>query len=184
MKVYVDLGAWTGKTVRARLASHADDAIFAFEPNPDCLASPHWPVILRQNRQVKLYPVAAWVRDEKLTFYRNPMRLASQSGTVMRDKVTGGVSDEAAVEVTAIDFPAWLDTHVAPGDYLTLKVDIEGAEYELLERLIETGLLARVNELLVEFHEHKMTAPGLRDRHEKLYAALRNAPLTLYVFDH
>ncbi len=58
-----------------------------------------------------------------------------------------------------------------------LKLDIEGAEYDVLPDLARRGLLVRCRQLLVEFH-HGVTAHGLPDT-EKTVAAVRAAGFSL-----
>ena len=38
-------------------------------------------------------------------------------------------------------------------DYVILKLDVEGSEYDILDQLIETKLITKINELYVEFHD-------------------------------
>ena len=42
-------------------------------------------------------------------------------------------------------------------DNIILKVDIEGTEYAIFDRLFETGLLSRVSVVYIELHEYKLT---------------------------
>ena len=49
-------------------------------------------------------------------------------------------------------------------DVHLLKLDCEGAEYPLLEHLLDTGVAKRVDLLLIEWHAHRMTDPLLPDR--------------------
>ena len=52
--------------------------------------------------------------------------------------------------------------------YLVVKLDIEGAEYEVLENIITSGMINKVNELYVEFHDN-FFKPGLsNDLKQKL----------------
>jgi len=51
-----------------------------------------------------------------------------------------------------IDFCAWFDEHIHFEDTVIVKMDIEGAEYVILDKLIETKLISRINHLFVEFH--------------------------------
>ena len=58
-----------------------------------------------------------------------------------------------------------------PEDYLILKLDIEGAEYDVLERLTDANLLGWLNELYVEYHwwgtvsiRDPLRHPSLRSR--------------------
>ncbi len=55
-------------------------------------------------------------------------------------------------ELPCIDLAKCLLEDFAEDDYVILKLDIEGAEYEVLDRMIDTKALSRVRELYVEFH--------------------------------
>lgn len=61
----------------------------------------------------------------------------------------------------------WSAHHIEQIDLL--KLNIEGGEYEVLERLLETGLVARVVAVQVQFHQ---TVPDAAARYEKIAAAL------------
>ena len=39
-------------------------------------------------------------------------------------------------------------------DYIVVKLDIEGAEYEVIESMLNSGAINRVNELYIEWHDH------------------------------
>jgi FkbM family methyltransferase len=56
-------------------------------------------------------------------------------------------------DVVAMDFAKWLPTVARPVDYVYVKLDIEGAEFAVLERLMETGAIHLIDELSIEFHE-------------------------------
>jgi FkbM family methyltransferase len=60
---------------------------------------------------------------------------------------TGRISNEGGMRVPAID----LATHL-PDRVDLLKIDIEGAEFPVLERLCESGAIARVSNLVAELH--------------------------------
>jgi hypothetical protein len=62
-----------------------------------------------------------------------------------------------------------------------LKMDIEGAEVEVLRRLIETGALDKVDVLFVETHEKKM--PWLEPVTTKLKNEIRAHPTCRVRFD-
>lgn len=49
------------------------------------------------------------------------------------------------------------------------KINIEGGEYALIERLIESGALSRFDRLLVQFHDF---APGAKKRYAAISSAL------------
>lgn len=86
---------------------------------------------------VREWRAAAWLHEGQVTF--------EERGIGSR-VATGGRW------VPCIDFSAWLDEHFADGDKPVVKIDIEGAEYPLLERMISDGTDGLVSELLIEWH--------------------------------
>jgi len=51
-----------------------------------------------------------------------------------------------------LDLAAFVGRHFSSEDYLVLKLDIEGAEYEVLDHLMGQGMLSWFRELYVEYH--------------------------------
>jgi len=73
-----------------------------------------------------------------------------KDGTVSfdnRGQDKGMVSADGAVQVRAVDLAQHLPERVD-----LLKLDVEGAEYAIIRRLVETGNIARVQNLVAEFH--------------------------------
>jgi hypothetical protein len=52
---------------------------------------------------------------------------------------------------------------MAIGSYavIIVKLDIEGAEYEVIESLLESGAINRINELFIEWHDHFFTKSSI-----------------------
>ncbi len=63
-------------------------------------------------------------------------------------------SDKKRVKV--IDFSAWLKANVRFEDTIVVKMDIEGAEYGVLEKLIHDKTIDYINHLFVEWHDRLM----------------------------
>lgn len=61
-----------------------------------------------------------------------------------------------------------------------MKINIEGAEYELLEHLINTGLITRIRDVQVQFHD---VFPDARARMERLRGQLRRTHSVTYQED-
>jgi len=55
---------------------------------------------------------------------------------------------------------------VRPEDYLCLKVDVEGAEYEIFPKMLRDGTISLVDELYAEFHWHKCGVS--QEQHDEL----------------
>lgn len=60
-------------------------------------------------------------------------------------------SKSATEEVRFVDVAQWFEEQRI-GEVRLMKINIEGGEYELLERMLERGLTARVADLQIQFH--------------------------------
>ncbi|KAG0325584.1 hypothetical protein BG000_001741, partial [Podila horticola] len=55
-------------------------------------------------------------------------------------------------DLTSINFSQWLLTNVLPQDFVVVKMNVKGAEYEVVPHMAEMGLWSVVDHLLVEWH--------------------------------
>lgn len=99
------------------------------------------------------YDLVAWIKD-------GPIEFVCDDGTAETYAIREVCSTQtkAKLPVTckqAIDFPSWFKGNVVTEDYVALKIDVEGAEYEILEHLVANGAMKCVDELYVEFHRKK-----------------------------
>jgi FkbM family methyltransferase len=85
--------------------------------------------------------------------------LRAEATTILPDLHQDEFIQETRYEVPAIDFSRWLKEMVArhteadcSKPFIVVKMDIEGAEYAVLEELVNDGAIALVNDLMVEFH--------------------------------
>ena len=78
------------------------------------------------------------------------------------------------MDVEVIDFPAFVRGLGRP--VKLLKVDIEGAEYILLNALIDAGLMDRIEKVYVETHAHAI--PSLKEADRLLRLRLKTLGLT------
>ena len=67
----------------------------------------------------------------------------------------------------AVDFSQWIINNFNKNDYIICKMNIEGAEYDILEKMIEDGSIQYVNKCYIAFH-HKKVKGISEDRHNKL----------------
>ena len=51
-----------------------------------------------------------------------------------------------------VDFVTWLEKSFTPSDYVVLKMDIEGAERTIVERMLTTNVMRLVDVFLWECH--------------------------------
>ncbi len=101
------------------------------------------------NGKFKHLPFAIANDDKEITFYES---LENQSGSLRNDH-TNVLNDKInAYKVNCLTIPTLLDKHeITNVDYF--KLDIEGAEYDLINGL-KSNDLEKVNQLFLEFHHH------------------------------
>ena len=69
---------------------------------------------------------------------------------------TGHDRQRAGTEqVPLLNFSRWLQRHVAAEDFVVVKMDIEGSEYEVLPSLLRSRAIKLIDELLLEVHYNR-----------------------------
>jgi FkbM family methyltransferase len=61
--------------------------------------------------------------------------------------------NDGEILVDSIDFCEFLKSSCKKGDYVVIKMDIEGSEFYVLPKIIEQNLFDLISEMSVEFHE-------------------------------
>lgn len=65
----------------------------------------------------------------------------------------GFTYQEEEVLIDTVDFSNFLRDNVSEDDFVVVKMDIEGAEFDVLPSLIEDGSYKLINDFYCEFHE-------------------------------
>lgn len=155
-KIFIDCGANKGQSIEYALkfvlGQNKDYKIYSFETLP--LLANRLKDFYSKNPKIEVFNNAVWIEDTDIKFYVSPR--STESGSILVDKLTGGLSKDAFIVLKAIDFSKWLQENVNPEDYVILKLDIEGAEYEVLSHLIQEGTIGLIDEFRGEFHKHKL----------------------------
>lgn len=122
----------------------------------------------RGNSQIQIFPygLAGSTRRERIG-------LCSDSSSMF-------ITAEQTQEIELVDAAEWFSQHPI-ADIALMKVNIEGGEYELLERLIETGLVKKIRDIQVQFHDF---SPDSLARMEAIQRALQatHTPTWQYQF--
>ncbi|KAK9723611.1 hypothetical protein RND81_05G012100 [Saponaria officinalis] len=131
-----------------------------------------------KKKKVKLLPYAAWVKNETLFFEVNhdPGDDAQEKGAsgrgMGRIKPVQSDKDGGVDKIIGFDFAEWLKATVTEKDFVVMKMDVEGTEFELIPRLIETGAICLIDEIFLECHYNRWQrcCPGERSaKYEKTY---------------
>jgi len=176
--VFIDLGANCGNSYmlfKRQLASRQESfTYYLFEAN-SYLVNTYLTDLEKTEQDVQVVEAAGWIRDGSTAFYldsnedkkecdpdsnKNPRGASS----IFKDKYHP--RSDKRIDVITIDMNKWMFQHVKHSDYCVLKVDVEGAEYELLRHLIAGGSMSLVDELYVEFHQpytHRQTLQWLME---------------------
>jgi len=127
---------------------------------------------------VTLLPYAAWVRNESLVFEinRGPGEKVEGKGRGMGRiqplQSSGGFDGGEVEKIPGFDFADWLKNTVSKNDFVVMKMDVEGTEFDLIPRLFETGAICLVDEIFLECHYNRWQrcCPGQRSpKYEKTY---------------
>lgn len=123
--------------------------IYTFEPDPRFWRS------YQDLEKHTLYKKVVWIRDGKIKFYLSDTPLGNGS-SVIKEKRTGNLDKDNPITLRCIDFSQWVKKHFTPEDYIFIKMDIEGAETEVLKKMMEDKTLSYIDKLSVSFHYNKI----------------------------
>jgi FkbM family methyltransferase len=156
--IVLDAGAYTGEWAQEILDRY-HPIIHAFEPDPRNFKR----LAKRGLANERLIPHEFGLGDSNETA-RMPLELMGSS-------TFSATGDKPWAEVALSDI-AEVWTSLELGRVDLMKINIEGAEFPLLERMIETDLLKNVGCFMIQFHEWH---PGAYHRRRKIRKALRRS---------
>lgn len=163
---FVDCGGHDGCSVVKFLSQRPGFTCITFEPNPAFSSLYSWlPTTLMRK--------AVSTHDGTTSFTIDPLDGDGSSIVSGKNVVWDGSLANSAcptVTVECVDLSAFLARTVRPEDYLCLKVDVEGAEYDIFPKMIRDGTIALVDELYAEFHWFKCGVP--QSQHDELVRQL------------
>jgi FkbM family methyltransferase len=167
--IVVDLGCFPHHdhiSIERLVELYRPDVLYGFDPWPELVEGE--PYV--GDTRVMLERKAAWIEDGEIEF-AHVRGLRGWDSTVMRGKDSRNEWTKAGrvMRVPCFDLSAWLRT--LP-ERPVVKLDVEGAEFPILEHLHQQGTDALLAELLVEWHDEKM-ADDLAARRAELMSVLR-----------
>ena len=138
MRIFLDIGAHIGETLQvAQDPKWGFDRVVSFEPAPSC-----WPVLEKMaSDRTEICRFGLWREDSRVTLYN----AGDVGASVYADK-DPELAD--AAECQFRDAFVWLSENVRPDDDVYAKINVEGAEAELIGRLAETGTLSLIDHLV------------------------------------
>lgn len=156
-KIFIDCGGNKGQSVRRFIKSNRyseDFEIYSFEPLE--VVSKRYSSM----ENVCFFQKAVWIYDGEIDFFVDTGRKYRYEGsTIISSKKSRTLNKKEPIKVGCIDFSKWVKGVFSKDDYIILKMDIEGAEYEVLNKMIKDGTIEYINDLYIEWHWHKIRKP-------------------------
>jgi FkbM family methyltransferase len=152
VRVFLDIGSHTGETIgEVAKAKYAFDKIACFEPASACLSDLER--IADADPRIEVCPFGLGARTEQLELH-NPGWVGASV-----------LSTEGPTEtVRIIDVADWFRSNLAASDFVVVKTNCEGAEVDIVNRLLDERLFA----LAVTF----LITPDVRDHPEHRHKEL------------
>ncbi|MDX8348012.1 FkbM family methyltransferase [Cognatiyoonia sp. IB215446] len=161
--VIIDLGAHIGNA--SIEFSHYAREVYAFEPNNTVFAE--LTARTKPYRNIRLFNNAVSDKADQMDLYfeeGKPDRFYEGS-TIISGKSNVTYANHHVVEVMGI-----VDVlDMIKGDSIVIKMDIEGAEYLVLDAILTSSHLDRIKKIYVECHADRIE--GLAEAKEKTLAA-------------
>ena len=147
-RVFLDVGGHTGESVSAALDRRwGFDRVWTFEPTKRCVE------ILEgiPDDRLTVVPAGWWSADTEMVIH--------DPGT-LHASVDAAASRAGEVEhCRFVDAARWMAENIDADDQVWLKINIEGAEVDVLDRLLTSGEIAKVRHLVVHFDIEKLGQP-------------------------
>ncbi|GAG11449.1 unnamed protein product [marine sediment metagenome] len=165
-KVYLDCGGYRGQTLDAFRKAYEDAdeyEIHIFEPNT---------FISRKFFDgVVFHDVAVWTENCTNKMYVNRKKKNASGSSMFKGITSGKLRKDKPITVKCIDFCEWIRANFTEQDYIVLKMNIEGAEYPILKKMIKDGTIWHINVLYVSFHRKEIKLD--KKVHDKLVKQLK-----------
>ena len=161
--ICIDCGANIG-LVTAQMVE-AGGIVYAFEPNPHAFAELQRR--FRNHESVHLFQKGVWDRPSTMNLYLHEwsdddeVKWSTGSSLLPFKK---NVREDKSIEVEIIDLISFIRELKKPVG--VLKIDIEGAEVEVLNRIIEDRAYEQIRWIFAETHDHKI--PELKEGTDRI----------------
>jgi len=159
---FLDCGSHIGESILlARSLFGNDINIKCFEPVP--YLATRLSDLYKNDRRIDVFNVAVWDKEAEIDLYISSE--CSDGSSLFKDKTSAKIGEP--IKVKTIDLSYFIKKSVPLSHKLILKLDVEGAEYDILIKMINDGTISRVSELYGEWHSDRI--PSLMDKAQYVY---------------
>ena len=175
MNILIDVGAHVGETLSVALnGSWAFDHVHSFEPDPACVRvmGGRFASLIADGR-LTIHPVALGDRASEVT-------LTGDNAGGAASVVPGFMRDDARrLAVPMIDVNAFLDAEIPPEAKLYIKLNCEGGEVAILDRLCERARIDDIVSIMADFDVVRASGGYYEKRRVLAKARARGLPILL-----
>lgn len=143
--------------------------VYAFEANPHCDIKNK---IIQHPFEIKAFNKAVWVENSFISFNCEHQNSTNSPKTNSTSKLDGWGSAitiiesshtyEDQIQVECIDFSELVKS--LGENEIYCKMDIEGAEFEILRKMLKDNTLSLIKEIWVEWHDMDLQNESLKTR--------------------
>jgi len=157
-RIFIDCGAHCGESIlEAKRRFGEDIKIVSFEANINLYTK--LVEYFKNDPNVTIHNKAAWIHNDIIKFHLSTA--FSDGSSVYKEKVSGGVSENIYQTVGCTDIAEYIKE--LDGWEIILKLNVEGAEYEILGHMIKEGVMHKVSEFHGEWHPTKIDKQEVKD---------------------
>lgn len=187
--IVVDLGCYPHGhevSIERLIERYMPDILYGFDPYPELIEGVTFETIdkhgARHHRvRIELQRKAAWTYDGEIELAVIDGERAWDT-TVMREKNSRREWEEGTLTIVpCFDLARFLRELPVGPENLIVKMDVEGAEFPLIEHLVETQTDRCIGRLLVEWHTEKMAAPAELKRRKRVLLSGLKCPIEEWI---
>ena len=182
-KIFIDGGANKGQSTKSFIERYSefnfDDTwssedweIYMIEPQTGCSELINETKSKYDKHNIDFLLNAIWINNDDIQISSNAK--CTESASVVYKKWKNQ-------SVKGLHLSEWIRTNFDKDDYIILKMDVEGAEYEVLEKMIDEDTINYVDKLYVEFHG--MRVFKTREDTKKLRTEIRGRGIPVHNWD-
>lgn len=167
-KFFIDCGAHMGESIRLFKKAYPNSSEFkviSFEPNPDLVSC------FDEFSDVEFHSAAVSTYDGTAEYFTHQWTVGN---TLCKEnsRVVPGLPPRI---VPCVDLSQWMLSKFTKEDYVILKMDVEGFEYEILQKMFDDGSFDLVDKLYIEWHYGNR--PIAKEIHDKVRATVHEKGL-------
>lgn len=163
MRTFIDIGSYKGEEIKWALENGYE--VQAFEPNPEMRQ-----YLQQYEDRATIRYVAAWNKDGKENLYLKNREWETDMGlSLIREKFN--IDKDNSIEVQTVCIGCFL--RGLGKDIEILKIDAEGAEYYIIESILEKFDPKRIKHWWIEDHSQWIESKAWQEQRIKVLEQLK-----------